>query len=152
MPKYKTCIFVHGCFWHRHRGFPHNYSKTRKSFWEAKFESNVQRDRENQRKLKELGWQVEIIWECELSKPNVSTCMAELVVRIGSRQNSLYQDIDEILVDRHCLGKQGSILKGFILDLLMVSRSLVRFRPPISESTLSLIYSSSSVAPIALFT
>ena len=88
LPKYKTCIFVHGCFWHRHMGCSRTtIPKTRKSFWEAKFESNVQRDRENQRKLKELGWQVEIIWECELSKSNVSTCMDELVVRIGSRRD-----------------------------------------------------------------
>jgi DNA mismatch endonuclease (patch repair protein) len=66
LPKYKTVIFVHGCFWHRHSGCNYTYTpKSRVEFWEVKFQKNVNNDQENIRLLKELGWQVKVIWECE---------------------------------------------------------------------------------------
>ena len=65
LPKFRTVIFVHGCFWHRHAGCRLNYSpKTRVKFWESKFEKNVSRDRQNAAALKDAGWNVAIIWEC----------------------------------------------------------------------------------------
>lgn len=67
LPKYGTVVFVHGCFWHRHRGCPYVYApKTRKEFWSRKFAGNVERDRRVARELRRLGWQVLIVWECEL--------------------------------------------------------------------------------------
>jgi DNA mismatch endonuclease, patch repair protein len=64
----KTAIFVHGCFWHRHRGCKKTTTpKTRAAFWKKKFADNQKRDRRNERLLKRLGWQVFTIWECELS-------------------------------------------------------------------------------------
>lgn len=67
LPKYRTVIFVHGCFWHRHQGCKYAYQpKTRKEFWEAKFKSNIERDKMVFSKLQTLGWEVIVIWECEI--------------------------------------------------------------------------------------
>jgi len=66
-PKYRVVIFVHGCFWHRHKRCPNTRTpKSRLQFWEEKFESNVQRDRANRLKLRATGWKVLVIWECEV--------------------------------------------------------------------------------------
>lgn len=63
----RKVIFVHGCFWHRHKGCPNNrLPRTRTDFWLPKLEGNRKRDLANQRKLKRLGWHVLIIWECWL--------------------------------------------------------------------------------------
>ena len=68
LSKYHTVIFVHGCFWHRHRGCRFAYNpKTRIDFWEAKFKRNLERYEEVSSCLKKLGWEVRIIWECETS-------------------------------------------------------------------------------------
>jgi len=67
LPKYRTVIFVNGCFWHRHQGCPSTYTpKSRPAFWQSKFITNVERDKENVNRLLKLGWRVEIIWECEI--------------------------------------------------------------------------------------
>ncbi|PKO41876.1 MAG: very short patch repair endonuclease [Betaproteobacteria bacterium HGW-Betaproteobacteria-4] len=69
-PGRKKIIFVHGCFWHRHKGCSYtSIPKTRTEFWVNKFEANVKRDRRNQKQLKEMGWRVKIVWECELKHP-----------------------------------------------------------------------------------
>ena len=66
LPKYKTVIFVHGCFWHRHENCKYATSpKTRVEFWENKFKANVKRDLEIQEKIKNIGWQSLVIWECD---------------------------------------------------------------------------------------
>ena len=64
-PKRKA-IFVHGCFWHRHKGCPRSsMPKTRVTFWEQKFAQNRDRDSRNQEDLHRLGWSYLIVWECE---------------------------------------------------------------------------------------
>lgn len=69
MPKYKLSIFIHGCFWHRHSGCKFAYEpKTRKEFWENKFNTNLVRDRANIDKLISKGWKVLVIWECFTKK------------------------------------------------------------------------------------
>jgi len=66
LPKYRTVIFVHGCFWHRHSGCRYAYTpKSRINFWEEKFSRNIERDHEAKDKLKILNWKVLTIWECE---------------------------------------------------------------------------------------
>ena len=66
LPKYKTVIFVHGCFWHRHENCKYaSTPKTRKEFWENKFNSNKKRDQKMQKEIIDLGWKFIIIWECE---------------------------------------------------------------------------------------
>src|SRR5438105_8729529 len=63
LPKYKTAIFVHGCFWHRHRGCHLAYHpKSRVWFWRGKFRMNIRRDRLRKADLKRLGWRVLVIW------------------------------------------------------------------------------------------
>ena len=66
LPKYKTVIFVHGCFWHRHENCKYaSTPKTRKDFWNKKFTENINRDSEIQEKIKILDWRSVVIWECE---------------------------------------------------------------------------------------
>lgn len=68
LPKYKTVVFVHGCFWHRHSGCKYSYTpKSRLEFWMRKFEKNIEVDRRAAKELEELGWRVLVIWECELT-------------------------------------------------------------------------------------
>lgn len=74
LPKYKTVIFVHGCFWHRHEGCKDaTIPKTRTEFWLDKFEKNFKNDIQNQEKLEKLGWNVIVIWECEIEKDFIGT-------------------------------------------------------------------------------
>ena len=64
--KYKTVIFVHGCFWHHHDCKNFKWPKTREDFWRKKIDGNVARDRENYSKLGALDWRVIVIWECQI--------------------------------------------------------------------------------------
>jgi DNA mismatch endonuclease (patch repair protein) len=65
-PGRRKALFVHGCFWHRHRGCIRTTTPgTRTEFWVAKFEENRKRDRNAIAALKKLGWDVAVIWECE---------------------------------------------------------------------------------------
>ncbi len=69
LPKYKTVIFVHGCFWHRHEGCKDTTTpKTRTGFWEEKFRKNVENDKLHMELLNNDGWNVIVIWECEIEK------------------------------------------------------------------------------------
>ena len=69
LPKYYVAIFVHGCFWHRHEDCKDATTpKTRTEFWLEKFDKNVKNDQIKQEKLRELGWKVIVIWECELKR------------------------------------------------------------------------------------
>jgi DNA mismatch endonuclease (patch repair protein) len=69
LPKYRTVIFVHGCFWHRHMGCNNaTMPKTRTEWWSEKLKKNVINDICNQQRLEELGWKVIVVWECELEK------------------------------------------------------------------------------------
>lgn len=69
LKKYKTAIFVHGCFWHRHEGCAGaTMPKTRTEFWTAKFHETVQRDQRKREELENAGWQVITVWECNLER------------------------------------------------------------------------------------
>jgi DNA mismatch endonuclease (patch repair protein) len=69
LPKYKTVIFVNGCFWHKHEGCKYFvWPKNNAEFWRAKIEGNAERDAHNYEQLAKLGWKVLIVWECELKK------------------------------------------------------------------------------------
>lgn len=66
LPKCKTAIFVHGCFWHRHKGCKYSYMpKTRVKFWKSKFRDNVKRDKKVTKVLAKAGWKVVVVWEDE---------------------------------------------------------------------------------------
>jgi len=67
LPKYQTIVLVHGCFWHRHPGCRYAYTpKSRIEFWQNKFKENIDRDLKVQKELKDLGWRILVVWECEL--------------------------------------------------------------------------------------
>lgn len=66
LPRYRTVVLVHGCFWHRHKSCRFAYvPKTREEFWQAKFDANVARDQVVFRSLRAQGWHVIVVWECE---------------------------------------------------------------------------------------
>jgi DNA mismatch endonuclease (patch repair protein) len=69
LPKHRTVIFVHGCFWHGHENCPaFRLPKSRRAFWKAKIDANKARDIRNENQLRALGWHVVTIWECALRK------------------------------------------------------------------------------------
>lgn len=83
LPRYKTAILVHGCFWHRHAGCKYAYiPKSRIDFWNAKFQRNMTHDQKVERQLKDLGWSVLIVWECEIHDKE------QLSFRLTSHLNS----------------------------------------------------------------
>lgn len=69
LPKYKTVIFVNGCFWHGHEGCRYFvWPKSNEEFWKNKIETNIVRDKKKIAELETSGWKVIIVWECELKK------------------------------------------------------------------------------------
>lgn len=73
LPKHHTVVLVHGCFWHRHRGCKNCTTPTaNRDFWVRKLEGNASRDRVHARALRELGWRVVVVWECETEKAGFS--------------------------------------------------------------------------------
>ena len=69
LPKWRTVIFINGCFWHRHEGCRRATTpKSNIEFWEAKFRRNVERDLRDQNALREAGWRVIVLWECEVKE------------------------------------------------------------------------------------
>jgi len=73
LAKYKTVIFVNGCFWHMHDCGRFVWPASNQDYWRPKILRNVERDRNNIALLKEMGWKVIVVWECELKKSNLST-------------------------------------------------------------------------------
>ncbi len=83
LPKYKTCIFVNGCFWHKHEGCKYFvWPKNNAEFWKKKITGNVDRDLRQQNELRLLGWNVLVIWECELKKDRFNETMASVEGKI----------------------------------------------------------------------
>jgi DNA mismatch endonuclease, patch repair protein len=85
LPKYRTVIFVHGCFWHRHTDCPATtIPKTRENFWMRKFADNVARDRRKEQELLQAGWSVITVWECEANNPTHLRAQLALRFRGGT--------------------------------------------------------------------
>ena len=83
LPRYKTVVFVNGCFWHGHEGCRWFVPpKTNSDFWNAKFKYNIERDRKNYSKLEEMGWKVLIVWECEIRHGDAQKTLDDLCNRI----------------------------------------------------------------------
>ena len=83
LPKYKTVVFVNGCFWHAHQGCKLFVPpKSNSEFWQHKFMYNIERDERNYQKLCDLGWRVIIVWECEIRHGDASLRLAHLVSEI----------------------------------------------------------------------
>lgn len=86
LPKYRTMVFINGCFWHHHRGCEHaTIPATNREYWEKKLTRNVARDREEKEELEKMGWKVIIVWTCEIStKEKREERLATLVKEIRS--------------------------------------------------------------------
>ena len=84
LPKYRTCIFVNGCFWHKHEGCHYFvWPKNNAEFWKTKILGNVERDLRQQKQLQCMGWHVLVIWECELQKKNRERLLMLIAPLIG---------------------------------------------------------------------
>lgn len=80
LPKYKTVIFVNGCFWHGHEGCRYFvWPKNNAEFWKEKITRNIQRDKHNRELLSDQGWRIIEVWECELKKKSVQETLNRLV-------------------------------------------------------------------------
>lgn len=85
LPKYKTVIFVNGCFWHAHEGCRYFvWPKSNVDFWKRKINGNVQRDLRSHQLLNEQGWNVIVIWECQLKRATFDDTLKHLVSQIKS--------------------------------------------------------------------
>ena len=82
LPKYKTVIFVNGCFWHMHKCKRFKWPASNREYWENKLINNANRDRENQQLLFDQGWNVIVVWECELKKQAFDDTMRRLENKI----------------------------------------------------------------------
>ena len=83
LPKYNTVIFIHGCFWHRHKNCKKaQLPETRKQFWEKKINENVERDKRNVRQLKDAGWKVIVLWQCQLRKRKWEKLQISLIEKL----------------------------------------------------------------------
>ena len=87
LPKYKTVIFINGCFWHHHENCKYaSQPKDNAEFWNIKFYNNVARDKKNIAELESAGWRVIVIWECEVkTKQKLMETMNKVISEITSQ-------------------------------------------------------------------
>ena len=89
LAKYKTVIFVHGCFWHQHEGCRKSRRPTtRVEFWNDKLDKNIERDIDKEKLLESSGWKVLTVWECEISKKRVDDTIRKLTDEIHAAVSS----------------------------------------------------------------
>lgn len=86
LPKYRTAIFVNGCFWHKHDCPRFVWPSSNQEYWRPKILRNVERDQLNSQKLEALGWKVIIVWECELKKKARDARLGELEAEIRNKE------------------------------------------------------------------
>ena len=82
--KYRTCIFVNGCFWHKHDCPRFVWPSSNQDYWRPKILRNVERDNQNRKELEALGWKVITVWECELKKKVRENRLSKLAAEIKS--------------------------------------------------------------------
>jgi DNA mismatch endonuclease (patch repair protein) len=126
LPKYRTAIFVHGCFWHGHKDCKNaSTPKTNTDFWTAKIARNQQRDQEVWRQLEAKGWFVIIVWECQLKKVVLEETLNELeaeIIKNGERYNCFQEERrlarKSYRIERQILRKREETLRQEIKDKL----------------------------------
>ena len=84
LPKYKTVIFVNGCFWHKHDCPRFVWPTSNEDYWRPKILRNVERDQKNAEALKNMGWRIITVWECELKKKVAEQTLEKLIEEIRS--------------------------------------------------------------------
>ena len=89
LAKYRTCIFVNGCFWHGHKDCQYaTRPKTNQEFWRTKIENNRERDLRDYTFLESLGWRVIVVWECELKKDRIDDTIACVRKQLDANRES----------------------------------------------------------------
>jgi len=85
LPKYKTIVLIHGCFWHGHGVCGKTIPASNREYWTSKISRNIQRDKQNEQALLSLGWRVITLWECQLKNKQLSQqTLISLVSQIRS--------------------------------------------------------------------
>lgn len=87
LTKYRTVVFVNGCFWHKHDCPRFVWPSSNEEYWHSKIQRNVERDKKNIAELHALGWNVIIVWECELKKPKKDERLDLLAAEILQNQS-----------------------------------------------------------------
>lgn len=82
LPKYKTVIFVNGCFWHKHDCPRFVWPSSNQDYWRPKILRNVERDNQSRKELETLGWKVITVWECELKKNVLNETLVKLIAEL----------------------------------------------------------------------
>ena len=82
LPKYKTVIFVDGCFWHKHDCPRFVWPSSNQDYWRPKILRNIERDNQSRKELETLGWKVITVWECELKKNVLNETLGKLIAEL----------------------------------------------------------------------
>lgn len=91
LPRYKTVIFVNGCFWHGHEGCRYFvWPENNKDFWKNKIETNIARDNKKTAALESMGWKVITVWECELKPKIREQTLSCLVYKLHNNSNTCF--------------------------------------------------------------
>ena len=115
MRRYRTAIFVNGCFWHGHeRCSKFVMPKTNTEFWQSKIDRNRERDRQNYDILMQNGWQVIVLWECHLTKEKLETTMQQVALALNENYlRTITKSSDHsLLVNQLGLEPRTPSLKG----------------------------------------
>lgn len=127
LPKYRSVIFVHGCFWHGHQGCK-NYTvpKTNTDFWVAKVARNQERDQEVWRQLEAKGWFVIIVWECELKKKQLTSTINRIVQDLVANGEIYQKHKEERAINRqqHYLERKEQRIQHDLLIAELDGKSL----------------------------
>ena len=111
-PKYRSVVFVHGCFWHGHKGCKHyTVPKTNTDFWVAKVARNQERDQEVWRQLEAKGWSVIIVWECQLKKSVLDETINRVAEEIRQNGQSFQQAKDDRRKNREAYRQERKLQK-----------------------------------------
>lgn len=110
MPRFNTVVFVHGCFWHVHKGCKFaTKPSSRMDFWREKFEANQKRDKRNYGSLLKSGWRVLVVWECAI-KDNRDKELEKLGIDIAQwlKSKNLYGEVDGKMTPHSRKSEQGN--------------------------------------------
>ncbi len=100
LPKYKTAIFVHGCFWHGHNGCKYfSVPKTRSEWWKTKIDKNISKDSKSIATLENIGWNVCVIWECELVPTKMDYTLEKLLKKLLSSKKTPQNAVEDKVLD-----------------------------------------------------
>ena len=94
LTRYRTCIFVNGCFWHGHKGCPKFVLPTTNAeFWSSKIANNRERDLRDYAFLESFGWRVIVVWECELTAANTANTVYDIQKRLDANRESWVEEM-----------------------------------------------------------